>query len=67
MCDSKGQDYKPGDKLRLVGGTPTSQSDTVRTGIVALRIVNAGEGYGIDGSEVELIGIIFYVCLSIIG
>lgn len=55
LCESKGQDYKPGDKLRLVGGTPTSQSDTVRTGIVALRIVNAGEGYGIDGSEVELI------------
>ena len=53
LCESKGQDYKPGDKLRLVGGTPTSQSETIRTGIIGLRIVNAGEGY-LGGGDIEL-------------
>ena len=51
LCETKGQDYKPGDVLRLVGGTPTSESETIRTGVVALRIVNAGEGYEAGGVE----------------
>jgi hypothetical protein len=53
ICESKGQGYKAGDLLRVVGGTPTSESSVLRTQVVALRIINAGAGY-LGGQSIEL-------------
>ena len=55
LCESKGQNYKVGDRLRVVGGEPTTESETQRTGVLGLRIVSAGSGYEVAGNSVELI------------
>ena len=53
ICETKGQGYKPGDLLRVVGGTPTSESDVLKAQVIALRIINAGAGYE-GGQSIEL-------------
>ena len=53
ICETKGQGYKPGDLLRVVGGTPTTESAVQKTQVIGLRIINAGAGYE-GGLSVEL-------------
>ena len=55
MCESKGQGYAEGDKLRVVGGVPVTESDISEAQIIGLRIVNAGTGYNVSGgNDVEI-------------
>ena len=56
MCETKGQGYKVGDKLRVVGGVPVANDSVVEAGVIGLRIINAGSGYNIQGgNDIELI------------
>ena len=55
-CETKGQGYKVGDKLRVVGGVPVANDSVVEAGVIGLRIINAGSGYNIQGgNDIELI------------
>ena len=55
LCESKGQNYKIGDFLRVVGGEPTTEAERTRTGVIGLRIISAGNGYFGKGQPVELL------------
>ena len=45
QCESKGQGYQEGDRLRLIGGVPVPESEVSEAKVLGIRIVNPGTGY----------------------
>jgi len=45
QCETKGNGYRNGDRLRLIGGTPVPQSEISEAKVIGIRIVSAGTGY----------------------
>ena len=55
MCETKGQGYKEGDKLRVIGGIPVADTETATSRVIGIRVVSAGNGYNVaGGQDVEL-------------